>query len=91
MNSEKPKHAPKRYRRVAGSIGPAVAFLLPAHHRPAIILGVTALFIVPPTLLEAWFKRRHRRSEEQLLLPSETERARSARGAAAGPIHGDGG
>lgn len=61
------KYAPKRYSRVAGAIGPTTAFALPASHRPATVAAVGALFFLPPALVEAWFKRRRRREDEQLL------------------------
>ena len=62
-----PQYAPKRYAKVAGLIGPVVAFVVPAHHRLLVIVLVGALFFVPSMLVEAWFRQRERRRREQIL------------------------
>jgi hypothetical protein len=85
---EQPKYAPRRYAGIAAMIGPALALFVSAHHRAAVIVPVLLLFAVPPALVEAWFKARYRRRHEQLLMPTGHE-ARSAFGAAAGPVDGD--
>ncbi len=63
----KQTYAPKRYARVAATLGPVVAFLVPAHHRPVVIVLVGALFVLPSMLVEAWFRQRARRRDEQIL------------------------
>jgi hypothetical protein len=63
--------APKRYTVVAGALGPIAGFMLPGWHgvghTTSVVLGV-ALLAVPPALVEAWWKPRQRRTDEQLLV-----------------------
>jgi hypothetical protein len=63
--------APKRYTVPAGALGPIAGLMLPrwhgVDHTTSVVLGV-ALLAVPPALVEAWWKRRQRRADEQLLV-----------------------
>jgi hypothetical protein len=75
---DRPASAPKRYTVPAGAVGPLAALLLPdwygIDHPTKLILGC-ALFFGPPGLVEIWWKRRQRRTAEQLGLPAAQERA----------------
>jgi hypothetical protein len=76
---DRPRSAPKRYARVAGAIGPTVAWLLPVPHGTnhwAVVSLVAVLFVVPPLLVEAWWKRQSRRRAERLLIVPEGEQQR---------------
>jgi len=84
-----PKHAPKRQLTIAGMIGPVAVWFVSPPHTLIGALGVALLFAGPSALVEAWWKARHRRREEQLL-PRPEHQACSAFGTSAGPVDRDG-
>ena len=62
--------APKRYAAPAGAIGPIVALMASTHDvdlARKLVFGFV-LFVVPPALVEIWWKQRHRRADERLLV-----------------------
>jgi hypothetical protein len=61
---------PKRYAVPASSVGPIVALTINTHGMDIvtkIVLGF-ALFMALPALVEIWWKQRHRRVDERLLV-----------------------
>jgi len=70
---ESSTHAPKGYAGIAGGLGTLMGFGMAAVQgmdhdvRVLVIAGVTVL---PPALLEVWWKQRSRRRAEQLITPS---------------------
>jgi hypothetical protein len=70
---ESSTHAPKGIAGIAGGLGAlmglGIAGVQGMDHdvRALAIAGVTVL---PPALLEVWWKQRSRRREEQLIMPS---------------------
>jgi hypothetical protein len=68
--------APKRYAGPAGAIGPIVALGVSTHGMDLAheIVFVFALFVIPPALVEIWWKQRTRRESERLfVLPDERQ------------------
>jgi hypothetical protein len=56
----------------AGVVGGIVGSSLPGHHSFAMGALAAAAVALPARLIESWYKRRHRREEEQLfVLPSD--------------------
>jgi hypothetical protein len=70
-------YAPKPVVYVLGALGGFIGLALPhPHHDAAAIAGlVGALAAVPVALVERWYKRRHRREEEQLFVLPEARTA----------------
>lgn len=68
--------APKRYAVVAGAFGPISGLVL---HKGDGLDGATraaifvALSLIPPFIVERWWRARERRQEEQLLRPSGSQ------------------
>lgn len=64
--------APKRYAVAAGSLGPMAGLVVTSGDgldRPARIALVAGLTLVPPWLVEVWWRMRERRREELPILP----------------------
>lgn len=70
LRPAKKGHAPKRYASAAGALGPLSGLVLQSGDgldkptRMAIFAGLT---VIPPLLVEYWWRARARREEEQLL------------------------
>jgi hypothetical protein len=47
---------------------------LPPHHSLAVGVLAAAVAILPAGLIESWYKRRHRREDEQLFVLPEDQR-----------------
>jgi hypothetical protein len=66
--------APKRYARFAGALGPIAGLFittgdgLDKSTREGLVLGLT---VIPPLLVEIWWRRRKHRQEEPLLILPE--------------------
>jgi hypothetical protein len=67
-------YAPKRVAAVASAIGGTALWILPHHHSLAVALLAATVAALPAGLIESWYKRRHRREEEQLFVLPETQR-----------------
>jgi hypothetical protein len=66
--------APKRYAVVAGSLGPMAGFVIASGDgldKPTRVALVAGLTLVPPSLVEVWWRRRECRSKEKLLILPE--------------------
>lgn len=67
-------HAPKRYARVAGFFGPLSGLLLQSGdgldkpERLAIFVGLS---LIPPYMVERWWRERECRQDERLLVLPE--------------------
>jgi hypothetical protein len=67
-------HAPKRYMRFAGFFGPLSGLILQSGdglstpERFAIFAGLS---LIPPYLVERWWRERERRQDERLLVLPE--------------------
>jgi hypothetical protein len=67
-------HAPKSLAVGAGFVGGIVVLALPNHHSFAVGALAGAATALPAGLIESWYKRRHRREEEQLfVLPTDQQ------------------
>jgi hypothetical protein len=75
LQSGRKGRAPKRYAGAAGTIGPLSGLVLQGGDgldeptRLAIIVGLT---VIPPLLVEYWWRGRELREEEQLLAITDT-------------------
>jgi hypothetical protein len=66
--------APKRYAAVAGAVGPMAGLLVTSGDgldRPARGALVVGLTLLPPSLVEVWWRNRERHKAERLLVLSE--------------------
>jgi hypothetical protein len=66
--------APKRYAAAAGAVGSISGLVL--HHgdgldRPTRLAIFAVLSVIPPFLVERWWRERERRQEERLLVLPE--------------------
>jgi hypothetical protein len=55
---------------IAGSVGVAT----PHHHSLGLAMIGVAVAALPAGLIESWYKRRHRREDEQLFVLPEAQR-----------------
>jgi hypothetical protein len=72
---DRPHRPPKRYTAVAASLGPMTGLFIkgvPSIDRPTRDVVVVCLTLIPPLLVELWWKQRSRRQAEQLLVLSGT-------------------
>jgi len=63
--------APKRYAAPAGALGSLSGLMLQSGDgldKPTRVAIVAALTLIPPFLVERWWKERERRQEERLLV-----------------------
>jgi hypothetical protein len=62
--------APKRYTVPAGAIGPVAGLMDSAHGHDLShnVVFFLALFVIPPALVETWWKQRRRREGERVLV-----------------------
>jgi hypothetical protein len=63
--------APKRYVRAAGALGPFSGWVLQSGSgldKPMRLAIFAGLSLIPPFLVERWWKGRERRQEERLLV-----------------------
>jgi hypothetical protein len=66
--------APKRYAAVAGAMGPMGGLFITSGDgldRPARVALVAGLTLLPPSLVEVWWRRRERRKADRLLVLPE--------------------
>jgi hypothetical protein len=72
VREDRRTHAPKQVTAAAGFLGGMVGWTLPSHHSFAVGALAAAGTALPAGLIESWYKRRHRREEEQLfVLPTD--------------------
>jgi hypothetical protein len=68
------RHAPKRYARVAGFFGPLSGLILQSGDglsKPERLAIFAGLSLIPPYVVERWWRGRERRQDERLLVLSE--------------------
>lgn len=67
-------HAPKRYARFAGVFGPLSGLILQSGDglsKPGRLAIFAGLSLIPPYLVERWWREHERRQEERLLVLPE--------------------
>jgi len=65
INTER---APKRYARTAGAVGPVAGVFLTAGDgldKPTRVFIVVSLTVIPPLVVEGWWRARERRRAER--------------------------
>jgi hypothetical protein len=67
-------HAPKRYARFVGFFGPLSGFILQSGDglsKPERLAIFAGLSLIPPYVVERWWRARERRQDERLLVLPE--------------------
>ena len=72
--SKRRTYAPRALTLAVGFVAGFVGLSLPSHHSLATALLAVVVIAAPAGLLESWYKRQHRRQEEQLFVLPEPQR-----------------
>jgi hypothetical protein len=74
VHNDRRTYAPRSVTFAIGFVAGIVGLTLPSHHSLATAALAGAVTAAPAGLVENWYKRRHRREEEQLFVPPEAKR-----------------
>ena len=77
VRKDRTTYAPKRVARTVGFVSGLAIYLLPAHHSLVLTVVAAVIMAVPAVVLEASYKRRHRRESEQLFVLPESPPVRA--------------